>query len=224
MRRFAISDIHGCCATFKALVLDKIQLQQHDELFLLGDYIDRGPNSKGVFDFIFELREEGFKVHCLAGNHESMLLQAMQNPKRLNSWLLNGGIATLNSFNADTINDIPNRYIHFMQHLPLHHQTGNYLLVHAGFNFKRDNIFADTHAMLWIRNWYQNIDHDILAGRTIVHGHTPTPKGMIEYSLDYGLPIDIDAGCAYHPIEGMGHLCALDLDSRRVLFQENVDV
>jgi serine/threonine protein phosphatase 1 len=61
MRRFAISDIHGCVQTFQDLLLS-IKLSEEDELYLLGDYIDRGPDSQGVLDTIFDLRDAGFKV------------------------------------------------------------------------------------------------------------------------------------------------------------------
>ena len=69
MRRFAISDIHGCARTFEAL-LDRIAFTSQDELYLLGDYIDRGGDSKGVLDLIFRFQKEGYAVQCLLGNHE----------------------------------------------------------------------------------------------------------------------------------------------------------
>ena len=64
-RQIAISDIHGCARTFKKLVLEKVVLDKQDTLFLLGDYINKGPDSKGVLDFIFELKNSGFNVQCL---------------------------------------------------------------------------------------------------------------------------------------------------------------
>ena len=79
MSKYAISDIHGCIATFKTL-LDKIKFSKEDELYLLGDYIDRGPDSKGVIDHIWYLQKSGYQVHCLRGNHENMLLQEVINP------------------------------------------------------------------------------------------------------------------------------------------------
>jgi len=71
MRQIAISDIHGCARTFQAL-LDKIQLSTNDQLYLLGDYIDRGPDSKGVIDTILGLINAGYRVQTLMGNHEKM--------------------------------------------------------------------------------------------------------------------------------------------------------
>ncbi|MCC6412552.1 MAG: metallophosphoesterase, partial [Saprospiraceae bacterium] len=64
MKKYAISDIHGCNKTFLAL-LENLDFSKADELYLLGDYVDRGPDSKGVFDTIFRLQSEGYKVQCL---------------------------------------------------------------------------------------------------------------------------------------------------------------
>ena len=75
-RRFAVPDIHGCNKTFQAL-LDRIQLTTNDQLFLLGDYIDRGPDSVGVLDTILRLKEEGYSVFPLRGNHEQMLIESI---------------------------------------------------------------------------------------------------------------------------------------------------
>ncbi|MEM9260991.1 MAG: metallophosphoesterase, partial [Bacteroidota bacterium] len=73
MPRYAISDIHGCAATFRT-ALKTIAFSQKDELFLLGDYIDRGPDSMGVLEHIWTLQATGYEVTCLRGNHEQMLI------------------------------------------------------------------------------------------------------------------------------------------------------
>lgn len=77
-RRFAIGDIHGCYNTFESLVEDKIALRKEDQLFLLGDYIDRGIRNREVLDYIIELKEEGFQVFPLMGNHEYFVLRDLQ--------------------------------------------------------------------------------------------------------------------------------------------------
>jgi predicted MPP superfamily phosphohydrolase len=73
-RRFAIGDIHGCNLTLQALVKEQLQLTKQDQLFLLGDYVNRGPDSMGVLNFIMGLQAEGYQVFALRGNHEQMLL------------------------------------------------------------------------------------------------------------------------------------------------------
>src|SRR5688500_13625324 len=77
-RRWVISDIHGCLTTLKTLVEQRISLTKADQLFLLGDYIDRGKHSAGVLDYLMGLVSEGYQIYPLLGNHEQMLLDAWQ--------------------------------------------------------------------------------------------------------------------------------------------------
>ncbi len=90
-RIFAIGDIHGCRKTFEKLLKDKIQLTKEDEIYCIGDYIDRGDDSKGVIDLIINLRTDGYKIKILRGNHEQMMLEAATDKKALSLWLDNGG-------------------------------------------------------------------------------------------------------------------------------------
>lgn len=223
MSRFAISDIHGCAKTFRFLVEERLQLQSADQLFLLGDYIDRGPDSKGVLDYIMELQAKNFKVSTLMGNHESLLLQAPENPQYLTTWLRNGGQTTLQSFNAQQLADIPTRYINFLAKLDYYLELPDYLLVHAGFNFKSANPFIDFEAMIWIRHF--EVKEKFTQGRRIVHGHTPTMSSEIISSL--GPPADsvinIDGGCVYTWPPGLGKLVALNLDTLEVIMVDNRD-
>jgi len=220
MRRFAISDIHGCAKTFKAL-LQRIAFSKEDILFLLGDYIDRGPDSRGVIDHIWELQEDGFTVHCLRGNHEQMLLDEL----KAQEYYYNGEKATLHSFQVKANQDIPKPYIEWMEELPYFFALDDYILVHAGLNFNSKFPLQDETEMIWIRHWYDNIDRQWLGDRIIVHGHTPTRQLEIKRSvkeLDEIPALDIDAGCVFESF-GFGHLCALNLDTKEFIFQANVD-
>ncbi len=227
MKRYAISDIHGCNKTFKHLVEKGINLQKEDHLYLLGDYIDRGPGSKEVFDYIFALQEKGYQVHCLRGNHEEMMLSAYYERTDPFSWMVNGGDATLESFDSSSFYDIPEKYIQFVENLPYYFVLDDYLLVHAGFEFKNaeklEDLFEDESAMVWIRYWYDNIKPDLLDGRTIIHGHTPISRKEIEQNLEVGFPLDIDGGCVYHPRPNLGYLCAFDMEERKFIFERNLD-
>lgn len=219
-QRYAISDIHGCKQSFMAL-LDQIALSTADELFLLGDYIDRGPDSKGVIDLIWELQRQGYRIHCLPGNHEQLMLNGRTDPEQLAIWLRNGGLATLASFDCTSIHEIPLPYFEWLESLPYYTQTEGFLLAHAGFDFANGAPFTHTRAMLWIRNWYRHLPPDWPSSRIIVHGHTPQPRHLIEQQRD-GLAqfpvIGIDAGCMYtHP--GMGQLCAFSLSDHQLYFQ-----
>ncbi len=229
IRRFAISDVHGCCKTLKELVSNGIQLQKEDQLFFLGDYIDRGPDSKGVFDYIWELQDAGYQVRCLKGNHEDMLFKAFEGWRKDGVWRMNGGDTTLKSFAVGDVKKIPKLYLDFMEQLPLYIELEDYWLVHAGFNFLAPGgMFTDEEAMLWIRRWYKEINWETVGKRTIVHGHTPISQAHIEErivlvkSLPLPLPINIDAGCVYQHT-GLGKLCALNLDEKTVIFQNRID-
>lgn len=226
MRKFTISDIHGCLKTFKAL-LNKIEFTKEDELYLLGDFIDRGPNSKGVFDDIWKMQKDGYSVFCLRGNHDQMMLDAQHDLRWSRSWMLNGGDTTVESFNANLISEIPKVYFDFIEAMPYYIEVENYILVHAGFSFDMPNPFDELNSMLWKRKWYLNINFHWLGDRTIIHGHTPIGKKAIEEMLekiDDTQVLNIDSGCV-HKGKGLqyGDLACFELISQQLFFQKNID-
>lgn len=220
MRRFVIADIHGCARTFRRLVTEVIGLNREDELYLLGDLIDRGPDSKGVLDLILELRAKGFKVVSVRGNHEEMCLHAGDSLQDMALWLLNGGQATLASFEADGPGDIPHEYRLLLASLPYYIILDDFVLVHGSLNFGRDDPFADTEAMLWQRDCI--VDSSRIGGRRLIAGHTPVTREQLEASLK-GDRIMLDNGCVFSVKPGIGSLAALELNSMRVRYQENID-
>lgn len=219
-KRWAISDIHGCNRTFK-LLLEKLALQPDDQLYLLGDYINKGPRSKKVIRTILKLREQGFKVRCLMGNHEDLLLKALEDPLVLQRFLQIGGKETLKSFEVKTIQEIPTEYINFFHTLEYYIELEDFVLVHAGLNFIEKNPFSDRYAMLWTRNNPIIIPAKIQF-RRIIHGHTPTKLSVIKAALKRvkNYTISIDAGCVYGA-EGMGNLVALNIDTMELVVQKN---
>jgi len=225
MRRFAISDIHGCARTFGKL-LDKIGLKKEDQLYLLGDFIDRGPDSKGVFDRILQIRELGYRVDCLLGNHEEMMLNALNGGReREHLWWMNGGMETLNSFEVNSLGEVPEVYLDFIASMSHFIALDDYILVHAGLNFKASDPLEDIEPMLWIRDWYRNIDRQWLGEKIVVHGHTPIPETRVRQQLknvERVPAVDIDNGCVYDR-PGHNQLCALNLDNRELIFQKNID-
>lgn len=223
MRKFAISDIHGAKATFLAL-LDKLAFSIYDELYLLGDYIDRGPDSKGVIDHIWKLQQEGYTIHCLRGNHEQMLIDSWEDPGRRGEIIYPN---TLKSFGVHYPHHIDQPYIDWMKKLPYYLEEDGYIIVHAGLNFNVLNPLQDTTSMLWIRDTRAHIDRTWLRGRIVIHGHTPTPKEAI---LHYGENLDrtpqlvIDSGCVFRSRNpALGYLCAFELDTQELTFVECVD-
>ncbi|NJB86409.1 serine/threonine protein phosphatase 1 [Lewinella marina] len=206
MPRYAVSDIHGCAKTFAAL-LQRIGFGREDELFLLGDYIDRGPDSRGVLHHIWQLQGEGYRVVCLRGNHEQMLLDALREGRPAWDYL-------------------PHRRerkqtVHWMEYLPFYYETPGYLLVHAGLNFEIDDPLADEEAMLWIRGWEDTLNSDWLGDRVLLYGHTPRPATLVREEIgemQLTRRACLDSGCAL-PHPEMGYLTALNLDSGEVFFE-----
>lgn len=224
MRRIAITDIHGCLDSFEAL-LDKIAYTSADQLYLLGDYIDRGPNSKGVIDLVLQLQSEGHEVHCLSGNHEAMFLEIAGDPEGTPMDLYPGLPDTLLSYGVRHPRDIPKKHLDFMEALPHYLEVEGFILVHAGLNFNLANPLDDLHAMLWERHWYTQINKEWLEGRIILHGHTPTSVDHIlrmYAGLDALQFMVLDSGCVYDR-RGLHQLTAFDMTNRKLYFQENVE-
>lgn len=227
MKKWVITDIHGCASTFGQL-LERIAFNREDTLYLLGDYIDRGPDSKGVLDLIIELIQSRHQVHCLMGNHEFMMLKAREEPSSREAyyWVeFNGGKETLLSFDALSPEHIDSKYIDFIEGLDYYREVDQHILVHAGLNLAIDDPLSDQDAMLWIRG-DQKINRKWLAGRTIIHGHTPQAKKQVVKNVrraeKYPI-VGIDCGCVY-PREDHHHLCALELQTHELVFQKNIDV
>lgn len=218
-RRFVIPDIHGCALTLDRLLREVIRLKRCDELYLLGDYIDRGPRSREVLDILMGLVMKGYRVFPLRGNHEEMFLNSCSNRDFFRMWILNGGRATLDSFGVEDACDIPLKYRRFLAEMPYYRILPDFVLVHASLNFDVPNPFADTEAMLWSRSL--EVRKELTGGRRVIGGHTP----MNRTEILRGLATDrivLDNGCAYPEKPGMGCLVALDIDSMTLFSQENI--
>ena len=219
-RRLVVGDIHGCEKTFRALLQDVIHLQPTDELYLLGDLIDRGPGSKGVLDTILKLRRQGYTVHSLKGNHEEMLLRSNESLSWLQLWMTNGGHATLDSFNVENADDIPDGYRNYLMALPCYIILEDFVLVHACLNFDIPDPFTDTETMLWNRSC--EVRKELIGGRKLICGHTPVIRRSLMKSLETSR-IMLDNGCVYAGYTGLGSLAALELNTMSVYFQENLE-
>jgi serine/threonine protein phosphatase 1 len=175
---YVIGDIHGCADLLDAL-LERIADHAADRgrrLVFLGDYIDRGPDSAAVLRTVSRLNwAEPEHVICLMGNHERMLLDALQTPQAAEHWLYNGGEATLASFGAREAGDLPRDTLDWLEGLPTLHGDDARWYVHAGFRPGAAIPDPDDHNRLWIREPFLEGDHDF--GRHVVHGHTPQRNG-----------------------------------------------
>ncbi|MEM8896890.1 MAG: metallophosphoesterase family protein [Bacteroidota bacterium] len=217
-RRLIISDIHGCKRSFKALI-QKVSLSKEDQLFLLGDYINKGPDSLGVIKLILSLQEKGYQVFPLRGNHEENLLMANQNAHNLYSFLIDQN-------STDLLNDegqLRKKVLRFIRQLPYYYQLEEYILVHAGLNFNIDKPFTDTYSILNIRDF--PIDKKKLKGKRIIHGHNPKPLHIIEEAFNKKhTVIPLDNGCVFKGFrEHLGNLLCLDLTNWELILQTNIE-
>jgi len=220
VNKYVISDIHGCYFTLREL-LNKIGLSKEDEIYFLGDYIDRGPNSKEVIDYLIELKKSGYNLHTLKGNHEEMVFDSIE----LEEWT-EGAAETLNSFGIKHFNQLDKKYVNWLTRLKPYLENGNHIFVHAGLNFNYENPLDCTTDMAWIRNWYDSINYDWLQKRVIIHGHLPISQNEIEKMLENitkNQYMNIDNGCFIKDKKGFGKLCCLELTKLTLTFQDNID-
>jgi serine/threonine protein phosphatase 1 len=223
-RRFAATDIHGCLATFRYLVEEELGLRSSDTLYLLGDYVNKGPDSAGVLDYIIELQSRNYQVYCLRGNHEQELLATIHGtPNANNMWKSAAEREiVLASFGVAQPADIPARYVAWMSALPLMLELPDFVLVHAGFDFALPpaEMRRDEHSMLYTKNFV--FDPSRLGGKRLLHGHVPTPVAKIQANVAAKAgAIGLDAGGVYRHNPELLHLAALNLDSWELHLVEN---
>ena len=176
---------------------------QRDTLVFLGDYIDRGPDSKGVVDFILQLRKELPHVVCLKGNHEALFLDWHLNGKDYDLYLYNGGGTTIRSYSQEGEFKLPHEHLDFFTSLRLYYETADYIFVHAGLRGDIPLQEQDPHDLIWIRDEFILSPHDF--GKVVIFGHTPMQRVFIAPNK-----IGIDTGAVYG-----GTLTCLELPAQR---------
>lgn len=188
---FCIGDIHGHfdkLTRLMALCREFASQRgvRHPRFVFLGDYVDRGPDSRQVLDY---LAQQPMDVTALCGNHEDLMLRARHDDTALLIWLRNGGMATLESYGVGEVQAIPDRVFALIADLPLFHDDGLRLFVHAGIDAVNPQARA-REVLLWTRNHppeSQPLD------RLLVHGHTPV-KGKYPELHANRLNLDTGAG------------------------------
>jgi serine/threonine protein phosphatase 1 len=228
LRVYAVGDIHGQLDLLTT-VADMIEASEtllapaRTVVIFLGDYIDRGPESRGVIDFLLRYRPRNIETVFLRGNHEDMLLNALHTPDMFHVWAMNGGLATALSYGVafDPYHNpksdprgiirqldaaLPSAHRHFLENLPIGLEIGDYLFVHAGV---RPGVPLDRQEdldCLFIRDEF--LDYRGSFGKVIVHGHTPAAEPEV-------LPnrIGIDTGAVF-----TGRLTALCLEGSEQRF------
>lgn len=189
MKIYAIGDIHGCLDELKELFVSiDYLIGNDDEVVFLGDYIDRGPDSKGVIDFVIDRLSDKekypHKYTALTGNHEVMMLEKEYY------WPMNGGIETLKSYGND-IENVPAAHWTFLQNLNINYKVGRTVFVHAGLDPYYGLEEQISEQMLWDRNWV-GYDGTYKGDYMVVFGHTPKDK-VIEKKNQ----VNIDTGCVF---------------------------
>lgn len=197
---YAIGDVHGCAAELDALLLviaDDLDSQAAPRtpppiLIFVGDYVDRGPDSRAVIERIQGLADAGYcEVRTLKGNHEEVLLQFLEDPGVGPEWAAWGGAATLASYGVSAPRlrsdaegwsrtqvefaaALPAGHLKFLQELELMTQVGGYLFVHAGVRPGVPLEAQSERDLLWIREDF--LDYGRALPKIVVHGHTPTSE------------------------------------------------
>lgn len=222
MARYVSTDLHGCLATFRYLLEHALQLQPTDELYLLGDYVNKGPDSRGVLDYLMSLTARGYQVHCLRGNHDQELLDAAQGHYHLTWASAADRQLTLTSFGIVRPEDIPERYLRWLNELPYQLDIPGFTLVHAGYDFRLppERMRTDWHTMLNVKQF--TFDAARLQGRRLLHGHVPTPTAEVKRHVQIQAgSIGLDTGCVYRHNPELAHLAALNLDTLELTLVPN---
>jgi serine/threonine protein phosphatase 1 len=212
MACFVIGDIHGCLSELSCL-LESLPLKRADRIVFLGDYIDRGPESKGVVSYLIHMaKTTDHDIVFLKGNHEDMLLGYLGFAGRYGEmFLANGGQATLASYGmaltamsqVSAMARIPADHLEFFLNLKNYSVEKSFLCVHAGIHPLKPLAMQNPIDMLWIRNEFISSSHRL--PYTVVFGHTP----QREVLFDLPGKIGIDTGVVYG-----GKLSCIELDEK----------
>ena len=229
-RTLVISDIHGELGLLEKLLETANYDAKADQLFLLGDYIDRGPDSKGVLEKVIQLKEAGAIV--LKGNHEDMMVKALttDDERAWKNWTnRNGGSQTLQSYGfsehqfiieEDEPFEKPiiyseklEEHLQFIHNLEYYVETEDVIFVHAGVHPEKTIDETDPYELIWIRDLFHN---GYCGEKTVIFGHTPTKvlhKDKQNFSVFYGENriIGIDGAAVYG-----GQLNCLELPGKTV--------
>lgn len=216
-RIFAIGDIHGVASEPEILLRhleEEEGLTEEDLVIFLGDYIDRGSDSKDVIELCLEFRRKFPKTRFLKGNHEDMLLDFLGFGGNLGqAFLYNGGLETIQSYGIsvfappqEMVNALPPEHFKFFCELESVISVEDFILVHAGLNPAIELEEQVTNDLFWIRDEFLNNPHDFQ--KTVIFGHTPHQEIFVHLPYKIGL----DTGLVFG-----NKLTCLELKSGKIL-------
>jgi predicted MPP superfamily phosphohydrolase len=194
LRLLAIGDIHGCCAALTTL-WKMVQPRANDTIVFLGDYVDRGPESRQVLDLLVAESARPNRIF-LRGNHEVMMLNAAENPFQAESWKECGGVETLISYGVTSAFEdwpakVPEAHWTFLQRTEPYYETAKHIFVHACLDPRLDLDDQPNDFLYW-ETFDQLKRHK--SGKKVVCGHTPVRSGEI---ADVGHGVCLETGVAY---------------------------
>ena len=224
---YVISDIHGCFKTLRKLIEDIISINKDDYVFFLGDYIDKGPSSKDVLDYIILLKENNYRIYTLMGNHEKFMLDAYNEYDEKTFILYVEKICKSGNL-LDENKKMNPKYLNFFKNLELYYEINNKIfLVHAGINFLKTNPFEDINTILTGKTVFDDLS---LNDKIVIHGHFITEFQDIVNAIEKSEKIiPLDNGCylnkphRYYDYQKHGNLFCLNLRNFNYYFQKNVD-
>ncbi|RMG40221.1 MAG: serine/threonine protein phosphatase [Candidatus Dadabacteria bacterium] len=218
-RIYVIGDIHGCLPETETLLSHlekKEKVSRTDLIVFIGDYIDRGENSKEVIDLLIEFRKNNREAYFLRGNHEDMLLHYLGCEEVSGvgaDYLANGGAATLKSYGytsrkkpENVANEMPKSHLSFLLNLDRYIIHPQYVFVHAGLNPLRDLRAQLDKDIFWIRDEFISNVHYF--DRIVLFGHTPYEEVMFHIPYKIG----IDTGLVYG-----NKLTCIELNEQRLI-------
>lgn len=220
---YAVGDIHGRLDLLNRLI-PRIEMHaaSHNATpipVFLGDYVDRGPDSKGVIDRIIELQTTHSAI-ALKGNHEDLMqnadpkfaphrLRGLEKPtlsewremeERMYWWTMNGGYQTMASYGVEigaakanpfeAYKSVDQSHLDWIRSLPTFHETENHYFVHAGVNPYKSLADQNDNSRMWIRGEWLNSNVDM--GKHVVHGHTPVDDADVHPNRT-----NLDTGAVY---------------------------
>ena len=211
-RIIAVGDIHGCAEALKTLIT-AIAPTPDDTIVTLGDYVDRGPDSRGVIDQLIELGKI-CRLVPLMGNHEEMMLEVVNGKQSPYRWLQYGGVETLDSYGFfGDMSVIPESHHEFFRSMKDFYETESHFFVHANYDPELPLDKQSVHSLRWLKLTDVTPEPHLNGKRAIV-GHTHDRGGEI---FDVGHLTCIDTYCY-----GGGWLTALEVNTN-TLWQTNAE-
>ena len=178
---FVIPDIHGRFDLLRdgLAAIAARSKSAGGTIVTIGDYVDKGPESKGVIDRLLAGAGEGFGLVTLKGNHDAMMVRALRDPSRMADWLAKGGDAALASYGSEPAS-VPQSHIDWLDRLRLFYLDAHRLYVHAGVDSELPLDRQSVETLLWKR--YPKGFTAGFGNLHVVHGHDNHPDGPLLYA------------------------------------------